>query len=159
MKKEEWIRLHKCCPECNSEKIIKTDNPVISSDVVGYTDDVNHATCPNCGWKGMVKKLVPDPADKTKKEQEVLSVAIRTIDRDNDTYASVEDMVASLRNFGSQLMPQLDKQTSTYTEQLLAEIIKMLISTDIQHRTGKVKKQKEIEKNNQEDINNKKDNK
>lgn len=139
MKKQEWLNRHKCCPQCKSSDLIRTEKEQLVA-VIGdnYTDNINSASCNICAWKGMVKQLVPDPKDLSTIQK--MDVSLRTIDKENDTYVSVEDAVGIIRQFGSELLPKLkDVQAQNFAENILAEIIKMFISADISHRAEKIK--------------------
>lgn len=144
MKKQEWYANHACCPKCGELKIVQTTSAIVQLPGSEFTDETNKATCPICGWKGMVKQLKPDP--NATRDVQKMQVQLRTMDKDNNVYVSTEDCVATIRNFGSELISALkDEQTITYTENLLTEILKIFIGTDITHRTAKAKEQMRIQ--------------
>lgn len=157
MKRNEWYLRHTNCPKCGSKNVVLTTKEVITADENNFSDDVNTAVCGHCDWKGMVKNLVPDKSFNENAEE--LQVQLRTVDKVNeigkeDVFIAAEDMVAMIRQFGSKLIESLNnnEEVITYTENLLAEIIKMIISADISHRKQKLEKIKaEAEKAEKEE--------
>lgn len=113
MKKNEWYAQHACCPKCGELNVVKTNGIITELPGSEFTDETNKATCPTCGWKGMVKQLKPDPNAVTEVQQ--MKVQLRTIDKEDNVYVSTEDCVRTIRQFGSELIGALkDEQTIVY---------------------------------------------
>ena len=57
--RKKWNDEHASCPKCGSEEMGVTLAGPIYVSGEPYEDNVNHAFCSKCDWKGMVKDLKP----------------------------------------------------------------------------------------------------
>lgn len=58
--RKEWYDKHKCCPECGCSHTVQTLAGAIQIFGEPFEDNVNYATCCECGWNGKVKLLVAE---------------------------------------------------------------------------------------------------
>lgn len=52
--RRKWSDAHSSCPVCSNSQICQT-----LAGHASIEDNINHASCDLCGWKGMVKDLTP----------------------------------------------------------------------------------------------------
>ncbi len=55
-----YYRQHQRCPSCKSDDLEVTTLGCLVGRIPEAID-INRATCCNCGWRGTVNDLVPDP--------------------------------------------------------------------------------------------------
>lgn len=83
-----WNERHRACPECNNTSMSVTLAGPINISGTPYSDDINHATCSICGWKGKVNQLKPMPS--THREDLLLNA----YEKLNDAVIVLNDLVS-----------------------------------------------------------------
>lgn len=59
---KKYYDLHNCCPKCHSRKIEKNLLAIpFNEDHPEEYKDRNRCVCTECGWKGPVYELAPNP--------------------------------------------------------------------------------------------------
>jgi hypothetical protein len=138
MNREEWDKNHAACPQCGkSTNISQTLAGAIEVDG-HYHDSINSALCKNCGWSGKVELLIPAEVKPEAEKAKDLTVEIKTIDVNNESYACIKDLLSTVQNFNHNLCEQLkDDSTKRYTASILDEVTSMLATVDMQHWANK----------------------
>ena len=136
MNREEWSKQHEVCPKCGGSRLQVTTIGIPEVDGK-YEDNMNTASC-GCGWAGKRSECVPEGS--VVKQETAVSMPIKTLDFNGDSYVNTKDVVVAMLDYNAKLAPKLPStEAVTFADALFKEMTNMLVTVDTEHWINKNK--------------------